>query len=89
MSYQTVARFDCKMTLGFEPSSGRFLFDDGVAQYFSACTFESYMWHHAMVSINDEGVGQIFVDGDPVAGPYQYISICFNWDFKLFVSATT
>jgi hypothetical protein len=32
------------MTLGFEPSSGRFLFDDGVAQYFSGCTFESYMW---------------------------------------------
>jgi hypothetical protein len=47
------------------------------------------MWHHAMVSINEEGVGQIFVDGDPVAGPHQCISIRFNCHFKLFVSATT
>jgi hypothetical protein len=49
VGYQTVARFDCKMTLGFEPVTGRFLFDDGATQHFSACTFESYMWHHAVV----------------------------------------
>jgi hypothetical protein len=67
VSYQVVARFDCKMTLGFEPTSGRFLFDDGTAQHFSACIFESHMWHHAMVSIDASGVGQLYVDGGAVS----------------------
>eukprot|EP00740_Mantoniella_antarctica_P010069 CAMPEP_0181376030 /NCGR_PEP_ID=MMETSP1106-20121128/17072_1 /TAXON_ID=81844 /ORGANISM="Mantoniella antarctica, Strain SL-175" /LENGTH=108 /DNA_ID=CAMNT_0023494523 /DNA_START=248 /DNA_END=571 /DNA_ORIENTATION=+ len=67
VSYQVVARFDCKMTLGFEPTSGRFLFDDGTAQHFSACIFESHMWHHAMVSVDASGVGQLYVDGGAVS----------------------
>ena len=62
-----MARFDCKMTLGFHPASGRFVFDDGAAQHFTACTFASHMWHHALVSIDASGTGQLFVDGDAVS----------------------
>lgn len=60
---ETVMRFNCKMALLWSPSSGRFAFADNATRYFTSCTFEDHMWHHAYVSIDDQGFGQLYVDG--------------------------
>ena len=63
-SDETIMRFNCKMALLWSPSAGgRFAFADNSTRYFTACTFEEHMWHHAYVAIGEDGRGQLFVDG--------------------------
>jgi len=63
--YEVIARFECKLALMWLPSEGRFVFHDGQTgvKKFTQCTFESFMWHYAMVSIDEDGVGYLLVDG--------------------------
>jgi len=63
-SDQTIMRFNCKMALLWSPAAGgRFAFADNATRYYTACSFEDHMWHHAYVAIDDAGVGQLYVDG--------------------------
>lgn len=39
-SDETVMRFNCKMSLLWSPSAGRFAFADNATRYFTSCTFE-------------------------------------------------
>jgi hypothetical protein len=54
---QTIMRFNCKMALLWSPSTSRFAFADDAARYYTACTFEEHMWHHAYVAVDDFGQG--------------------------------
>jgi hypothetical protein len=61
---RVIARFDCKLALLWSPLAGRFAFDDGKTKYYTTCSYDDYTWHHALVSINDAGVGSLIVDGE-------------------------
>jgi len=60
---QTIMRFDCKMALLWSPIVRRFVFAEPIKKYYTTCRYEDYMWHHAMVSIDESGKGQLFIDG--------------------------
>ena len=44
---QTLLRFDCKLSLNWQPIVNRFVVIDGDSKYYSRGTFEGFMWHHA------------------------------------------
>ena len=64
MVEETLLRFDCKLELNWQPNLKRFVVADGDSKYYTACSFEDYMWHHAMVSIGEDGVGRLYIDGE-------------------------
>jgi hypothetical protein len=67
-SYETILMFECKMSLQYVPDFGKFLFAQGSGpdspKYYTACSYENYMWHHAYVSIDEDGTGMLIVDGE-------------------------
>ena len=60
---ETLLRFNCKLALNWQPDLKRFVLVEGGSRYYTAMSFDDYMWHHSMVSIDDEGYGQLYVDG--------------------------
>lgn len=60
---ETLLRFNCKLALNWQPVLKRFVVVDGSSKYFTAMSYDDYMWHHAMVSIDHEGLGKLYVDG--------------------------
>lgn len=66
---QTLMRFDCKLSLEWNALVRRFVVTDApyggvVRKYYTKCEFEDFMWHHAMVSVNDNGDATLYVDGE-------------------------
>ncbi|KAK3268674.1 hypothetical protein CYMTET_22835 [Cymbomonas tetramitiformis] len=61
--YETVLRFDCKLQIQFVQEDGHFVLDDGT-KYFTTTTFEGYIWHHVIASIDEDGFGVLAVDGE-------------------------
>ena len=61
---QTLLRFDCKLSLNWQPIVNRFVVIDGDSKYYSRGTFEGFMWHHATVAIDESGNGRLLVDGE-------------------------
>lgn len=61
---QVLVRFECKQLLVWETSSNRYCFDDGSQMFCSNTTFEPYMWHHALYTVNSTGSGHLMVDGE-------------------------
>ena len=51
------------MALTWKPTAKRFAFISDDVAVVSACQYEDYMWHHVAVAIDDQGVGQLLVDG--------------------------
>eukprot|EP00898_Chlorokybus_atmophyticus_P003940 jgi/Chlat1/4547/Chrsp29S04595 len=64
---QVLVRYECKMALIWQTANKQFGFTDGTDTWYSNCTYEDYMWHHAMVAIDGEGHGNLAVDGQVVA----------------------
>ncbi|UPQ99796.1 hypothetical protein HOP50_04g31050 [Chloropicon primus] len=60
---ETLLRFDCKLALNWEPNLKRFVVVEGSSRYYTASSYEDYTWHHAMVSIDEGGLGKLYVDG--------------------------
>eukprot|EP00898_Chlorokybus_atmophyticus_P000296 jgi/Chlat1/1267/Chrsp115S01666 len=77
---QVLIRFECKLVLLWHNSEHRFGVYDGTDRFWSNCTYESYMWHHAMVSIEEDGTGALNVDGQVVAefSTEMYPNMCLN-----------
>jgi hypothetical protein len=64
---QTLLRFSDRLALLWSPTLFRFVFADKqglFTKYYTVCRYDDYMWHHAMVVINEQGQGQLFVDGE-------------------------
>ena len=51
------------MALTWRPSAQRFAFVSDDVSVVTSCKYDSYMWHHVVVSIDEAGKGQILVDG--------------------------
>ena len=67
---QTLMRFDCKLSLDWNPLLRRFVVTDApwegpTAKYYTKCEYEDFMWHHAMVSMQENGDAILYVDGEP------------------------
>ena len=60
---EVLQRFDCKMALTWRPTAKRFAFVSDDVTVVTACKYETYMWHHVLVSIDGQGKGQLIVDG--------------------------
>ncbi|QDZ20851.1 LamGL domain-containing protein [Chloropicon primus] len=60
---EVLQRFDCKMALTWRPAAQRFAFVSDDITVVTACTYENFMWHHVVVSIDEQGKGQLVVDG--------------------------
>jgi len=52
------------MALQYVPNFNRFVYDDLTTKYYSSCQFENFMWHHAMITINETGFGHMIIDGE-------------------------
>jgi len=66
---QTLIRFDCKLSLEWNALVRRFVVTDApyggpIRKYYTKCEFEDYMWHHAMVSVDEIGEASLYVDGE-------------------------
>lgn len=66
---QTLMRFDCKLSLNWNQLLRRFVIIDApfsgpVQKYYTKCEFEDFMWHHAMVSVQENGDGTLYIDGE-------------------------
>ena len=60
---ETLLRFNCKLALNWQPDVKRFVVVEGSSRHYTATSYDDYMWHHAMVSIDDSGLGKLYVDG--------------------------
>ena len=60
---ETLLRFDCKMGLTWIENQKRYAFKSDDVTVLTACSYDEYMWHHVIVSINETGYGSLFVDG--------------------------
>lgn len=56
--------FECKMNVMWRERYKKFAFYAPDVAVQTDCTFEDYMWHHVMVTFDDDGVGKLFVDGE-------------------------
>ena len=56
--------FECKMNIVWRPSVKKFAFFAPDVAVMTDCTYEDFMWHHTMVTVDDNGVGKLFVDGE-------------------------
>ena len=66
---QTLLRFDCKLSLDWNPLLRRFVVTDApwdgpTEKFYTKCEFEDFMWHHAMVTVSPDGDAQLYVDGE-------------------------
>eukprot|EP00899_Mesostigma_viride_P024754 jgi/Mesvir1/5463/Mv15517-RA.1 len=66
---EVLLRFEGKLALLWHTNLKKFLVFDGEAgrRFYSSCTFEDFMWHHVMVSMNPNGTGVLYVDGEQQA----------------------
>eukprot|EP00976_Prorocentrum_cordatum_P073823 1181274-Prorocentrum_minimum.AAC.2 len=68
------------MALQYVPNFNRFVFDDLTTKYYSSCQFENYMWHHAMITINETGFGQMIIDGEV---SNRFIPLCSTFALRV------
>ena len=55
---------DPKLAIGWHPVLRRYILIDQGTRYYTTCVFEEYMWHHAFVTISDDRVARLYIDGE-------------------------
>ena len=60
---EVLLRFDCKLSLNWNELLGRFVIVDELSSFYSSKTYDGFMWHHVMVSLDTSGKGSLYIDG--------------------------